>query len=134
MVLRWKKREDGVVLSCARDGAPAALPRTGHGGLCALHNLMHCAVETTLGLRRGFLGQIAEGWDFSTFGDRQDPRHRLLPAEALMAERLVDVLSRRVGDPARLDPELARLWCDEVRGEIAGHPQAVGVLPGSCPP
>lgn len=119
LIVRLKRLEAGVVLSCLRDGAPTAVQRSGYGGFFAAHDLMHYVVETTLGMRRAFLGLMAAGWSFETFGERGDPRYRGMPAEAALAERLVDVLSRHVGNEAWRDVELRPLWVEDVNRELA---------------
>ncbi|MGE0480993.1 MAG: hypothetical protein AB7Q17_11030 [Phycisphaerae bacterium] len=119
MVIRLKRLENGVVLTLLRDAAAPAVQRSGHGGFFAFHDLLHYAVETTLGLQQAFYGLMAAGRDFETFGDRSDPRYRAMPAEALFAEQLVDVLARRLGDPARRDADLWELWVGEVNDESA---------------
>jgi hypothetical protein len=114
-----KRIEAGVVLSCVRDDASVAVQRSGHGGFFAMHDLLHYAVETTLGFEQAFFGLMAAGWSFETFGDRNDPRYRSMPAEADLAERLVDVLSRHVGNDAWRDEELRPLWAEDVNRELA---------------
>lgn len=119
MIIRLKKVRDGVVLTCVREGGSIAVQRSGHGGFFALHDLMHYAVETTLGFKEAFLGLMAAGWSFETFGDRSDPRYRSMPVEALWAEHLVAILSRTLADGAWRDPELFPLWAAEVNRELA---------------
>lgn len=120
MLMRLKKVPDGVVLSLVRAGAPTAIQRTGHAGFFAHHDLMHYTVETTLGLQRAFLGLMARGWDFSTFGDRADPRYQQLPWEAIYAERWVDLMMRSFRDPAWRDEQLRPLWLEDVMSQTAG--------------
>lgn len=129
MLIRLKKTRDGVVLSCVRADGSVAVQRTGHAGFFALHDLMHYAVETTLGLRRAFLGLMAEGWSFETFGDRDDPRYRSMPADAVVAEHLVDIISRGLRERAWADPDLLGVWCDDVNAELAGELAHTGLAP-----
>ena len=60
-----KKADGSGVLRCVRaDGSVTWQKQTDrHAAYFALHDLTHFAVETSLGLRRGFFGLIAEGWD-----------------------------------------------------------------------
>jgi hypothetical protein len=118
MLIRLKKARDGVVLTCIRDQGPVTVQQTGYGGFFALHDLMHLAVETTLGLRQAFFGLVSEGWNFETFGDKDDPRYRTMPVEAELAERLVGCLSRRYSERAWQDPELLLLFTEEINQEI----------------
>jgi hypothetical protein len=118
MLIRLKRTREGVVLTCLRDAGPAAVQRTAHAGFFALHDLMHYAVETTLGLNHAFFGLMAQGWDFSTFGDQSDPRYKSMPTEAVIAEHLVDILSRGIRENAWADPELLPVWTDEVNAEL----------------
>ena len=119
MLIRLKKLDAGVVLTCLRDHGDAAVQRTAHGGFFALHDLLHYAVETTLGFDRAFFGLMSAGWDFATFGDRTDPRYRSMPAQAVQAEHLVGVLSRVYGDPAWRDPELLPMFAEDVNRELS---------------
>ncbi len=119
MLIRLKKTRDGVVLTCFRDSAAPAVQRTGHGGFFAMHDLIHYAVENTLGMEHAFFGLMAEGWDFESFGDHTDERYKQMPAEAVVAEHVVAVLSRRYMDRAWSDEELLSAWSEEVNAEIA---------------
>jgi hypothetical protein len=88
------KRSDGAgVLRCIRDDGSVTWQKQTdrHAAYFALHDLTHFAVETTLGLRRGFFGLIAEGWDIedTTGKGARGP----LPPEAGEAEMIVGVFS-----------------------------------------
>jgi hypothetical protein len=119
MILRIKKTPEGCVLSCIRADDTVAVQRTAHGGFFALHDLMHYAVESTLGFRRAFLGLMADGWSFGTFGDRTDPRYGSMPVEAVWAENPVAALSRVCGDPAWRDEELLESLAEDVNHELS---------------
>lgn len=118
MRISLKKTTDGVVLACTRPDGAAVVQRTGHGGFFALHDLMHFAVETTLGIRNAFFGLVAQGWDFGTFGDHGDPRYQSMPDEAIFAEHLVDIITRGFSDSVWLDPDLVALWAEDVNREL----------------
>jgi hypothetical protein len=88
--IRIKKKPDGsAALSCTRaDGSTTWQRQEGPQGLFfPLHDLTHYAVETTLGLRRGFYGLLADGWDITRFADPGISRQ--LPEDAGLAEVLV---------------------------------------------
>ncbi len=119
MLIRLKKLQDAVSLTCIRLDGSVETQRTAYQGFFALHDLMHYAVETTLGFRRAFLGLMAAGYSFSTFADKADPRYHTMPDEALWAEHLVNILSQHADNPARRDPELADAWTDDINQELA---------------
>ena len=90
--LKIKKRGDGdAVVTFVRDNGSATSGRLGSGGFGAVHDLTHYAVETTLGLRQGFYGLLAQGWDIPDFEVKGAARQ--LPDEALVAECVVGQLS-----------------------------------------
>lgn len=93
------KRADGsAVLRCVRaDGSATWQRQDGrHAQFFPFHDLTHFAVETSLGLCRGFYGLIAEGWDIAET-EGKSARGRL-PSDALLAEHIVGLLDReRVG-------------------------------------
>ena len=62
------------------------------------HDLTHFAVESTLGVRRGFYGLLTEGWEITDFA-KPWPRGPI-PDEALVVELIVGVLDaeRRQGE------------------------------------
>lgn len=63
-----------------------------------VHDLAHYVMESLCGIRRGFLGLLAEGWNIDDF--EAVPASRI-PAEAIRAERLAGGLSRQrlMGQP-----------------------------------
>ena len=64
----------------------------------ATHDLTHYAVETTLELKNGFYGLLAQGWDIIRLTDR-DVRS-ILPPEGLWTELVVGLIQTE-----RLSPE-----------------------------
>ena len=94
MRVQITKRSDGSgVLRCVRDDGSVTWQKQTdrHAAYFALHDLTHFAVETTLGLRRGFFGLISEGWDIedTTGKGARGP----LPPEAGEAEMIVGLFS-----------------------------------------
>jgi hypothetical protein len=88
LLIHIKKGRDGPdVLTCVRPDGSATWQRV-HAAF-PIHDLTHYAVETTLGLRNGFLGLVAQGWDIEDFGTPW-PRGPL-PAEAGWVECVVGV-------------------------------------------
>ncbi len=87
------------MLTCVREDGTVTWSKSGHGGFFGPHDLMHYAVETTLGLRRAFFGLIADGWDVTTFEEPGIAAR--LPAEALHAEQIVNLLLQEAiaGEP-----------------------------------
>jgi hypothetical protein len=88
---------DEYVLTCVRpDGS---VTRQHYQGPTAMffpkHDLAHYVVETTLGLRRGFYGLVAEGWNLGDFGTPW-PRGKP-PADADPVEDVVQLLDRETG-------------------------------------
>jgi hypothetical protein len=65
--VQFTKRTDGsVVLRCVRrDGSATWQRHEKHASFFSYHDLRHFAVETTLGLGKGFYGLIADGWDIA---------------------------------------------------------------------
>ena len=88
-----KKADGSGVLRCVRDDGSVTWQRQTdrHAAYFALHDLTHFAVETTLGLRRGFFGLIAEGWDIEDTTGKG--ARGTLPPEAGLAERIVGIFS-----------------------------------------
>lgn len=90
LLVQITKRADGAgVLRCVRADGSATWQKQSqrHAAFFALHDLTHLAVESTLGIRRGFYGLIAEGWEIDdTTG--KSPRGPL-PPEAGETEFIV---------------------------------------------
>ncbi len=115
IVIRIKKGADGrTSLSCTRaDGTTTWQRQEGdQARFFPRHDLTHYAVETVLGLRQGFYGLVASGWDLSDFGSPW-PRGRI-PTEANLAELIVGFfdLERRTGERStaeELNDRLAEL-------------------------
>lgn len=88
-----KKADGSGVLRCVRaDGSVTWQKQTDRqAAYFALHDLTHFAVETTLWLRRGFFGLIAEGWEIeeTTGKTARGP----LPPDACEAEMIVGLFS-----------------------------------------
>ena len=79
------------MLRCVRaDGSVTWQKQEKHAPFFALHDLTHFAVESELGLRRGFFGLIAEGWEIedTTGKGARGP----LPDDAKLAEFIVGTL------------------------------------------
>ncbi|MBC8139687.1 MAG: hypothetical protein H8F28_27720 [Fibrella sp.] len=96
MRIRWTKT-DGQgkpdTLACFRDDGTTSYTRL--SAFFPLHDLMHYAVETTLGYENAFWGLIARGWDFDSFAEKDTQTGKIartLPSEALVAENLVGFL------------------------------------------
>lgn len=124
LVIRITKRPDGcAVLQCVRaDGSVTwQKQESRHAGFFALHDLTHFAVESTLGLRRGFYGLIAEGWNVedTTGKGARGP----LPHEAVEVEFLVGLL-----DAERAS---ATLW---TAGEFNEHAAIRAAASGQAAP
>ncbi len=95
MQLRLKKkpRSPAVITAIRRDGSTTS-GQLGTGDFGAWHDLAHYAVETTLGLRSGFLGLLEQGWNF---GDFTAPGAAAgFPDEAIAAECIVGQLTNLV--------------------------------------
>lgn len=102
-ILIKKKRDGSHTLTCVRSDGSVTGQRQGDDEFYVLHDLMHYAVETTLGLKQAFFGMLASGWDITDFGSPW-PRGRIPPeaaADASLAEFLVGAfdLERYCGIP-----------------------------------
>src|SRR5262249_42752559 len=92
--VQFTKRTDGsVVLRCVRrDGSATWQRHEKHASFFSYHDLRHFAVETTLGLRKGFYGLIADGWDIADTNG-QGARGRL-SAASVFVEHIVGLFER----------------------------------------
>lgn len=57
-----------------------------------LHDLNHFVLESTLGLRHGFYGLVADGWNITDFGERNIPEHA--EQEAILAEAIAGLFDQ----------------------------------------
>ena len=93
--VQFTKRVDGnvVFLCMRRDGSVTWQRHQKQANFYPFHDLAHLAVETILGLRSGFYGLIADGWDIAdTTG--KGPRGKLPPGSVLV-EHIVGLLQIR---------------------------------------
>ncbi len=67
------------------------------------HDLMHYAVETTLGLQESFFGQVASGIDINEFNKPAKQRGTEIPVEAIQTEYIVGLLQVELSDGAALE-------------------------------
>lgn len=89
--IAWKKiSADRSSLACQRSDGTVTWSRV--HAFFPVHDLTHFAVESILGLPRGFFGLIAEGWDLADF--TQPGVAARLPRESLVAENIVGTIER----------------------------------------
>lgn len=83
------------------------------------HDLTHYSVESALGLKHGFFGLIASGWELSDFIQRSVAAR--LPTEAFWSECAVGVteLLNHGGAPA--NPPAFAEWEEALQQSIAGQ-------------
>ena len=92
MRIRFKKGNNHDTLTCLRDDGTSTWAAARPGRI--EHDLVHYALETTLGYDRAFYGAIAQGRDLEAFGtvDPQLGRKRRPTKQAQYAEHLVLLL------------------------------------------
>jgi len=75
-------------ITCVRDDGTTVGQRS--TDFFVHHDLTHYAIETTLGLTDAFWGLLNQGWEFSSFEEREPGtrKARVLPPEAYLAEVL----------------------------------------------
>jgi hypothetical protein len=93
VTIELKKKSDGAtILTFVRaDGSRTSSPIGDARGFGPVHDLSHYAVESVLGLARGFIGLCAEGW---TVQDFEKDAKASIPAEAGVAEVVAAEVSR----------------------------------------
>ena len=108
-----------IRLTKGRNGKPPTLTCLRDDGSCtwqvssdyfARHDLIHYAVETTLGFQQAFFGLLAQGRDLNSFGTRGGVKDVYTPEEA-WAETLVGLLQWPAigGGPVLSDCELSTM-------------------------
>jgi hypothetical protein len=97
--IRMQRGRDGPdVLTCVRADGTRTWQRLQRG--IPVHDLTHYAVEKALGLREGFFGLVARGWDITAFA-KPENRDKLSP-EADWEEFVVNLLLTEMSDGAKL--------------------------------
>src|SRR5262245_10558674 len=121
-VQRTKRADGSVVLRCVRrDGSATWQHHIKHASFYPFHDLRHFAVETTLGLRKGFYGLIADGWDIADTSGK-GTRGRLSAASVLV-EHIVGLFEReRVGGAPTLSASEFNTQIDAMLGMDPDRP------------
>lgn len=119
MLIRIKKDAKSPVITCIRDDGSATWSKMPYGEFFPRHDLMHYAVETTLGFREAFFGLIASGRTIESFNEPGAARQ--LPPEAQCTEYFVDQLERehRFGECSSADEFNAIVTTSMARGGAA---------------
>jgi hypothetical protein len=128
LTIRLKQHPDGSAsLTCVRrDGSSTwQRQRAGYGLVFPPHDLTHYAVETTLGVRHGFYGLIADGWDITDFASPW-PRGPI-PFEAGEVELIVGLFDSERLNMARWSEAEFRDHADRF---IAARRATHGATPG----
>lgn len=114
--IQFKKKADGSsVLACTRPDGSATWQRR-RDGFFVLHDLTHYAVETVLGLRHGFYGLLASGWQIPEFGERPIPDHA--QHDAALAEAVAGLLDQERGTGVVQQAEAFNEALDSVLAEM----------------
>ncbi len=94
--LRFKKKNDGqCVMTAVRADSTSTSSNIGTaGGFGPVHDLTHLVVEQALGIRKGFLGLLAQGKDIADF-DRD--AKQWLTTDAYLAEAIAGQMSQDFG-------------------------------------
>src|SRR4051812_40234637 len=98
MLIRFSRPKGKPVLTCIRDDGSLVYTRLRQGEFFARHDLLHYAVESTLGLQHSFFGLIAAGWTIEAFD--QAGAARELRAEAVHTEFMVGQLMQEYSFPS----------------------------------
>ncbi len=127
MLVRFSKPKGTPVLTCVRADGSSTYSKSAHGAFFGPHDLMHFAVETTLGLRQAFFGLIAAGWTIEQFAEPGAAAR--LPAEAIFAEHVVNLLMQEATyGPARDAAEFNRVLSQVMAGENRSSGSTVRVV------
>lgn len=90
MKITLTKHTSSTTLSCTRLDGSVTWQKSRHNGFFGPHDLLHYAVETTLGLRDSFFGLVAAGRSIASFSEPGTAAS--LPLEALHTELMVNQL------------------------------------------
>jgi hypothetical protein len=103
MHIRFTKPKSVPVLTCVRDDGSTTYAKSAHGAYFGYHDLLHYAVENTLGFRDAFFGLIAQGRSIQSFAE--PGAARTLPAEAIIADHIVGLLQQEAATGAAADAD-----------------------------
>src|SRR6185295_13549449 len=92
VLIVFTKPKGTPVLTCTRDDGTSTYSKSAHGPFFGPHDLMHYAVETTLGFRDSFFGLIARGRTIASFNEPGAAAN--LPPEAILTEHIVNLLQQ----------------------------------------
>lgn len=90
MLISLTKQGGLTVLTCTRRDGSVTWQKSARGGFFGQHDLLHYAIETTLGLRESFFGLVAAGRSIESF--LEPGTAAALPIEALNTELMVNQL------------------------------------------
>jgi hypothetical protein len=123
--IEFTKRADGrTILRCVRDDGSITWQRNHdqHAAFFPVHDLMHYAVETELGCKRGFFGLLSEGWNIEETTGKS--ARGALPNEALEVEYLVSAFSAdRASDAASTAEEFNHLAANFAQARATPPPR-----------
>jgi hypothetical protein len=92
MIIHLRKSAHESVMTCTRDDGSVTYQKTRHAVFFPRHDLMHYAIESTLGLKNSFYGLVASGWSLDAFSE--PGMSRRLPLEARHTEFIVGEMDR----------------------------------------
>jgi hypothetical protein len=113
MRIEFTKAKDGsALLRCVRDDGTSTWQKKGdaQAAYFPLHDLVHFAVETELGLDRGFYGLITAGWEIeetSGKGARGKPPPESIATEHVVSLLALETISGQVATPSDFDAAIA---------------------------
>lgn len=131
MRIVFSKPKGVPVLTCTRADGTSTYSKSRHA-FFGPHDLMHYAVETTLGLRQSFFGLVASGWSLTSFDElgSEGDGSRELPAEAALTEFIVAEFQR---EQAQGEPMSAEEFNRSLRACVAGAKPGKPPLPHPRP-
>ena len=107
MIIRLKKGKGKPdVLTCIRSDGSTTWTRL---RIPAQHDLVHYAVETTLGLRDSFYSLVARGVDITDFEKPNEQQTIQTPTEAIHTEYIVGLLQMELANSAPYEDFNAQL-------------------------
>jgi len=101
MLVRFTKgKHKTYSLTCVRDNGSSTWSTYPSSSNFAQHDLVHFAVETTLGYRDAFYGLLAGGRDIPSFGERDQTTGKspTVPLQAAQTEFIVSLLQAELYD------------------------------------